>query len=705
MQNLKSKDYKPSDIKVQMKKRRKNLGLLINSQAPIPSIIQPNTSAPTINNKWLFLATSSPTSSSIYIQTLEKTATFDYGNVNLFVLTGGTAHNICDSASLYDNQCFFCDANNLVFSFNYLAGTITYLGDNSGTSGSGSAQWSSPEALTISNKGHLHVSDYNNSRVKVYDFGVYAAQAGSTYSLDVDTDAAGNIYTCAPTGYITKTDANMNPLINFNFNVGLCGGMCCNQSAQKLYFTLGSGVPQIYQTNLDGSQNNPFFSAQSGNVGCYSITTDGNLIAVYCEDGAIKIFNIVGNLLNTINFPNPARLKINNNILYILDTVAKTVTLINLTDYSTITSFTPTPNYGVNGLAVDTSGYIYITTPFNNIVKYNSAGELCSIFGSPGSGNGNLNNPQPICFNAFNNQIVVGDCNNFRTQSYNYGELIATYNITIGGVSYAPTQGGMTFDIDGNFLYVIVQNGTISYLVKLDKNGHTISIQTLGKPALHPRKVIYNIDNLLYVSNSDANTKYISVYNLDGSFNSYFTDVFFNETTQIGYWNGFMYFINTGDATVNYARGGCIFSIGANYDSEWQDITKYLFNDQFDLDFTSADSNFSLGKLTIGDITFTVNNEGDKFDFENNPDSLFYDANGLYQRNQSLVRILVSGNEVSRGLIDGKSVTSDENTLSFTANSPFLLLESILSENIISALTNGMKISQKFPRFQSYFAL
>jgi DNA-binding beta-propeller fold protein YncE len=69
------------------------------------------------------------------------------------------------------------------------------------------------------------------------------------------------------------------------------------------------------------------------------------------------------------------------------------------------------------GIAVDEDGYVYVVDQGNSrIQKLTPQGESLSVFGMPGSGDGELNTPYGIA--VLNQQVYITDQGNSRVQVF-----------------------------------------------------------------------------------------------------------------------------------------------------------------------------------------------------------------------------------------------------------------------------------------------
>jgi len=87
--------------------------------------------------------------------------------------------------------------------------------------------------------------------------------------------------------------------------------------------------------------------------------------------------------------------------------------------------------FDARGLDVDKDGYVYIAnTGGNTVLKVSPHGELIALFGSPGSGEGQLNQPTDVAVDGDGNMYVV-DTENDRVQVWDPdGHYVRQWSIT-----------------------------------------------------------------------------------------------------------------------------------------------------------------------------------------------------------------------------------------------------------------------------------
>ncbi|MGA8904319.1 MAG: SBBP repeat-containing protein [Candidatus Bathyarchaeia archaeon] len=112
----------------------------------------------------------------------------------------------------------------------------------------------------------------------------------------------------------------------------------------------------------------------------------------------------------------------------------------------------------LSGVAVDGSSNVYVTDSSNNVVdKFDSTGGYTSDLGSPGSGNGQFNYPYGVAVDGSGNVYVVDNGNNRVEKFTNTGTYVTKWGST--GSSIGQFKSPMGIAVDGSGNVFVTDNG------------------------------------------------------------------------------------------------------------------------------------------------------------------------------------------------------------------------------------------------------
>jgi hypothetical protein len=678
MEVIKSDRYTKNDVQVYLKKRVKNMGLLSKIITPPYSTI---VNQPSSNGNYIFYDT--------YYggNYLLLRSDMNFNLINTIATTPTGAEYTRGISTFYDESCFVCSGfvTPHVFLAN-ISGEITKIGTE--IKGAGDDDWDGLGQISTNKNGQLYVCDGLNNRVKVYDYGVYSAKVTtSTRPIFITSDSLGNVYaatwnTATADNKIYKYNKDLTAVTNWTVDVAAdtnVYGIVCDNVNSKIYIN-SKEQNKILSYNLDGSG----VATLINTANAYDVATNGVYIALTNNNTDIRVFDIAGNLLRTITKTGAtfSNVSIYNNIIYAQNGNNIITYNIDGTNETALINAV----VSVSSFCIDSKGLVYLADITNDVIlKYNAVGEYVSAFGSVGAGDGQIDTPQGLTYNTFNSKIVCADYGNTRLQSFQYGKLIDV--ITTAGVTALNVPVGICFDDEGSWY---TQDNT-STIFKFSKVNSFISSYLIEYNAV--RRLYFSTpENAIYISRPLNAIK----YNLSDNFTKYYY-LGYEETYSVNFFIYGSYVYNAVNTALGTDALVYRYEITPDYDSTWINITQDLINKELELKYTTEESNFSLGKVEIGDFDIELLNVNDKYDFETNPDSLFYSALGTYQRNNSLVKIELAGKELSRMLIDGKNITNKENVIKFKLYNPFKYFETIGSNTIKKSLADGDNISDVIP--------
>lgn len=711
---IKSDRYTKNDLQVYLKKRVKNLGLFYKILGTIPAddcFI--NSITETENRIYVMtyyysvvIPTPYPHKLIIYVLDYEGNIlnTFDLGDFDKGTYTLIHQENLQISA--YDDNNAFFTARFALCAQIDKGGNVYYIDDSTGTAGTGDTQWDIPQGLAFNHNGQLYVCDKDNHRIKVYDIGAYQAKVTTPSApIYVTSDELGNVYTVdnsTTDKKIYKYDKDLTAVANWAVDAGATSNLTdlvSDEINNKIYVISGE-TNSIKSYNRDGSGVATLISTASAT----NIATNGVYIVLTNNDTDIRIFDTTGNLLLSITKTgaNFSTVNFYNNVVYVQNGNDIITYNIEGTNETTLISGI---TGAVAGFCVDTKGLIYISEVTNDVIlKYNLIGEYVSTFGSVGAGDGQLNNPQGLTYNTFNAQIITADFANTRLQSFRLGKFIKKLEKSGGGAGTGAgeftTPISICFDNVNRRMYIA------------DKDSANRRIQCFLEGDTYFNEVTATGINVLSFSDSENVLYTLRAPITASGFDYYLCRRYTNDLVFINYFSftkeadgkpvaylsilgNYMLSVSTApfDGTKNIA----LYEITPDYDSNWINITQDIINKEIELKYTTEENNFSLGKVDIGEFDIELLNANDKYDFESNPDSIFYSATGLYQRNNSLIKIELNGTELSRMLIDGKNITNKENVIKFKLYNAFKYFETVETSGIFTSIVDGDNISDILP--------
>ena len=140
------------------------------------------------------------------------------------------------------------------------------------------------------------------------------------------------------------------------------------------------------------------------------------------------------------------------------------------------------------GIAVDTSGNVYVADTFNNsrVQKFTLDGDFLAKWGTLGSGNGQLSGPQGLAIDGLGN-VYVADVDNNRVQVFSPdGTFLGKWG------EYGRSEGQFVFPQDiavdamGN-AYVLDTGNNRVQVFEVELPGPTAMATAAATPALFPR--------------------------------------------------------------------------------------------------------------------------------------------------------------------------------------------------------------------------
>ncbi len=343
------------------------------------------------------------------------------------------------------------------------AGAIAQNGTADGTGGS--ARFNYPAGITADVAGNIYVADNGNSSIRRITSGgtvtTFAGQSGTSGSADgvgtaarfdhpvaLSLDAAGNLYVIDTSNQtVRKISTSTGAVSTLAGSAGLGGNAEGTGAAARFFYPFGIGV----------SAAGAVYVADTGNHSVRAVTAAGSVTTLA---GKVGLAGIADGLGGEALFAYPAGLAVDGaGTVYVADhnnhTVRKITAIGGVTTLAGAAGVYGSADglgsaarfYGLSGVAVDTSGNVYVADTTNNTIRKITAGgsvsTLAGTGGSAGSADGvgsaaRFNAPQGIAVDSVGN-VYVADTNNSTIRKITAGGSVST----LAGVA------GQTGNADG----------------------------------------------------------------------------------------------------------------------------------------------------------------------------------------------------------------------------------------------------------------
>ncbi len=127
-----------------------------------------------------------------------------------------------------------------------------------------------------------------------------------------------------------------------------------------------------------------------------------------------------------------------------------------------------------SGIAVDSKGNIYVSSPDDKILEFSSIGNFVNFFGSQGSEEGRFNNPTALAIDS-NGNFYVADTWNHRIQKFDpYGNFVLSWGIEGTSAGQFEEPVGLAIDQSDNIYVVDKKNGNIQKFSLYETVGQVI---------------------------------------------------------------------------------------------------------------------------------------------------------------------------------------------------------------------------------------
>lgn len=310
-----------------------------------------------------------------------------------------------------------------------------------GSAGTGNGQFSgSLQGIAADCSGNVYVSDTNAHRIEKFDaYGNYLAQWGSIgngngqlqFPADLALDASGNLYVDDNfNDRVQKFSPSGSYLAQFGSNdIGQfrgASGIAADPSGNVFVTDNSNGSIQKFDaggaflTRWQSPNGSPQAAAADNCGNVYAI--DGSSIVKFTDAGqpltqwGVPLFPSGVPMLPIFN-PDAVAVDSACNNVYVIDHHGSVV--VNFSSTGAFVKLWDRFDLQFpDGIAVDRAGNVYVANTFHdNIVKFDSSGNVITRWGTTGTGEGQFQHPYGVAVDASGN-VYVADTDNHRIQVF-----------------------------------------------------------------------------------------------------------------------------------------------------------------------------------------------------------------------------------------------------------------------------------------------
>ncbi|MFH0860766.1 MAG: lamin tail domain-containing protein [Candidatus Altiarchaeota archaeon] len=411
----------------------------------------------------------------------------DNNRITVYNSTGDYNRTIGDSLLLdpdgidvYNGQVYVTDSND----------NVTVFMENGTVNFSISYNMTQPLDIAIDTTGMIHVADTDNHRIVIFhpngsfyqSFGSYSTTEWGRFNEPSGVDANLNI--------IYVADKNNNRIQFFSMFYDRTVPFTLVNPLMANYTITGFSDPQGVFIHPNGllyiaDKSNDTIMVYSGQTRNATLRTQTVLYnpSDVAVDGSQKV--------------------------YVADTFNDTVTVMhaNGTFYGKITGFNKP-----QGVEVDSEGQVYVADTNNNTVSiYYPNWTRYTIFGSLGTGQGQLNTPMDVAVDS-NRIVYVADRLNHRIQVFNAsGSFIMQIGNGTAGNASGQLDNPHSVDIDYNGLIYVAD--TNNNRIQIFNSDGSFNFSFTGNGTLNrPEGIAVDYNGMAYVA--DTNNSRVQAYNV-----------------------------------------------------------------------------------------------------------------------------------------------------------------------------------------------
>ncbi|MBF0565025.1 MAG: hypothetical protein HQK89_07275 [Nitrospirae bacterium] len=418
---------------------------------------------PTLKNPWYFNephGIAVDNSSNVYVADSDNEQIQKFTIDGQFITKWGTGGS--GDGQFYSPRAIAVDGNNNVFIVDTYNNRIQkFTSDGTfiskwGSYGTGNGNFENPLGLAVDSAGNVYVADSDNNRIQKFTSnGTFISKWGSTGTgasqfnspRGVAVDNAGNVYVA---------DFGNNRIQKFTKD-----GTFIMQWGQS-----GSADGQFYSPyGLASDKSGNLYVADSGIVdttsvpGRITVTGGNHRIQKFTSDGKfITKWGSWGDLDGRFKLPDGVAIDSSGNVFVVESFGARIQRFTSdgvfvakwaCKGAGDITGSDPGGFSNPGGIAFDKDGNVYIADSwYGRIQKFTPDGQFLKMWGSWGTGDGQMEVPVHLQVDGSNN-IYVGDCLNNRIQKFT-GDGVFIKKWGSQGDGAGQFNGCPTFAMDKN---------------------------------------------------------------------------------------------------------------------------------------------------------------------------------------------------------------------------------------------------------------
>jgi sugar lactone lactonase YvrE len=213
----------------------------------------------------------------------------------------------------------------------------------------------------------------------------------------------------------------------------------------------GGGAAQAALPGIRARATSTLLRApQGGELAFLAVEPSGNLVVTDAKRASVLRFDPTGQLLSewgpqlgTTRLVEPAGVAVAGDSYYVVDRgMPRVFRLDNTGQPQSVINVQPLGPYGLNGVAVDAGGNVYVAdTGRNRILVFSPAGQLLKQVGHSGTDLGGFTQPMMLAF-APDGSLFVSDWENTRVERFN-ADMDATDAWPLGYHAYGIAVDGM----------------------------------------------------------------------------------------------------------------------------------------------------------------------------------------------------------------------------------------------------------------------